>query len=68
MNQKGSIKSKITIYIFGNPLLDFDNLPIKLLPELKKEFPEIKFTVMDPNENIKPINKELVVIRHSYGD
>jgi Ni,Fe-hydrogenase maturation factor len=53
---------KKTIHIFGNPLLDFDNLPLKLLPELKKLFPEIIFLVSDPNENLKPVNKELVII------
>lgn len=53
---------KKTIYIFGNPLLDFDNLPIKLLPKLKKEFPNFNFIHLDPNENIKPINKELIII------
>ncbi len=53
---------KKTIHVFGNPLLDFDNLPIKLLPELKKEFPKFNFIHLDPNENIKPINKELIII------
>ncbi len=53
---------KTIIYIFGNPLLDFDNLPIKLAPKLKKQFPQIDFIIMDPNENIKPINKELIII------
>ncbi len=53
---------KKKIYIFGNPLLSFDNLPLKLIPELKKEFPQIYFVVKDPNENLKPINKELIII------
>jgi Ni,Fe-hydrogenase maturation factor len=53
---------KKTVYIFGNPLLDFDNLPIRLAPKLKKMFPEIDFVIADPNENLKPINKELVII------
>jgi Ni,Fe-hydrogenase maturation factor len=45
---------KQTIYIFGNELLDFDNLPIKLAPKLKKLFPGINFIIQDPTENIKP--------------
>lgn len=53
---------KKTIFIFGNPLLDFDSLPIRLKPELEKKFPEIIFHEMDPNENLKPINKELLII------
>ena len=50
------------IYIFGNPLLKEDSLPIKLAPELKKKFPEIDFVVTDPNENLKPENSELYII------
>lgn len=38
------------IFVFGNPDLDFDSLPLRLLPELKKRFPEIKFVIKDPNE------------------
>ncbi len=54
---------KTTIYIFGNELLDFDNLPIKLVPELKKNFPDINFIIQDPNENTKPSKDgELVII------
>lgn len=53
---------KKTIHIFGNPLLDFDNLPIKLAPKLRKIFPEIDFIIADPNENLEPINKELIII------
>lgn len=50
------------IYIFGNPLLDFDNLPLKLAPKLKKKFPEINFIIADPSENIEPIDGELIII------
>jgi len=52
-----------TIHIFGNPLLDFDNLPIKLANELRKKFSDIDFIIQDPNENIKPSSKgELLII------
>lgn len=51
-----------TIHIFGNPLLDFDNLPLKLAPKLKKLFPEIDFVITDPSENINPIDDELIII------
>ncbi len=59
-------KRKI-IYIFGNPMLDFDNLPLKLAPQLKKIFPEIDFMIADPNENLKPVNRELVIIDSVEG-
>jgi hypothetical protein len=53
---------KKIIHIFGNILLPFDSLPLKLQPELQKALPEIDFVISDPNENIKPVNKELVII------
>ncbi len=57
-----------TIYIFGNPLLNFDNLPIKLAPELQKKFPDINFIIQDPNENIKPsADGELIIIDTVVG-
>lgn len=53
---------KKTIHIFGNPLLDFDNLPIKLAPKLRKLFPEINFVIADPSENLEPIDGGLFII------
>lgn len=53
---------KKTIHIFGNPLLDLDNLPLKLLPKLQKLFPEVNLIVADPAENLKPTDGELIII------
>jgi Ni,Fe-hydrogenase maturation factor len=53
---------KKTIHIFGNPILDFDNLPLKIAPKLEKLFPEINFIITDPSENLKPIDGELIII------
>ena len=51
------------IYVFGNPLAKEDNLPIKLLPKLKKLFPKIEFEIADPNENFPPEEeKDLVIL------
>ncbi len=61
------MKEKIKTYIFGNPLLSFDSIPIKLIPELKNRFPQIDFIQKDPNENLKPDNKELVIIDTVMG-
>ncbi|MFH0830308.1 MAG: hypothetical protein V1887_04070 [Candidatus Aenigmatarchaeota archaeon] len=36
------------VLVFGNPLLEEDNLPLRLLPALKKEFPGIDFEEADP--------------------
>ncbi|MGD0328688.1 MAG: hypothetical protein ABSB00_03215 [Minisyncoccia bacterium] len=38
------------IYVFGNPDLPADSLPLKILPELKKRFPQLQFAVKDPHE------------------
>src|SRR3989338_10169531 len=38
------------IYVFGNPDLQDDSVPHKILPELKKMFPHITFIPTDPNE------------------
>lgn len=37
------------ITVFGNPDLEIDNLPIRLLPRLREAFPEVEFEVEDPN-------------------
>ncbi|OGK25889.1 hypothetical protein A3A46_02545 [Candidatus Roizmanbacteria bacterium RIFCSPLOWO2_01_FULL_37_13] len=51
------------IYVFGNLLVKEDNLPIKILPKLKKLFPEIQFEIADPNENFPPEEeKDLVIL------
>ena len=54
--------NKKTIYIFGNSILESDNLPIQLKPDLERKFPEYNFIIADPNENLKPKNKELTII------
>jgi hypothetical protein len=50
---------KMQIYVFGNEDLEMDSLPLKILPDLKKVFPEIDFIVKDPNEeweNVEELN------------
>lgn len=61
------MNSKKKIYIFGNPLLPFDNMPNKLAPELERAFPKIDFIIADPNENLKPENGKLVIIDTVIG-
>ena len=43
-------------------MLDFDNLPLKLAPKLRKIFPEIDFVIIDPSENLEPIDDALIII------
>lgn len=40
----------MTIFVFGNPDLDFDSLPLKILPRLRERFSDIQFITVDPNE------------------
>jgi len=57
----------MTIYLFGNPILKQDSLPLKLLLKLKKRFPQIKFVVKDPTENWTENEKEIVIIDTVMG-
>ncbi|MCL5004497.1 MAG: hypothetical protein M1170_00950 [Patescibacteria group bacterium] len=56
----------MTIYVFGNPETKNDSLPLKILPELQKKFPEIKFEIKDPNEEWE-IPEELTIIDTVLG-
>ncbi len=56
------------IYVFGNLLVKQDSYPLKILPNLKKTFSQIKFTVVDPNENFPSKNeKDLIILDTVLG-
>lgn len=38
------------IFVFGNPDLPSDSLPLRILPRLKERFPKISFEIKDPHE------------------
>lgn len=50
------------IYVFGNLLVKEDSAALKILPQLKKLFPQITFKVVDPNENFPPKNERQLII------
>ena len=50
------------ILVFGNPLVEKDNLVLKMLPELRKRFPEIEFEEVDPTEGLEKHGKDLVIL------
>ena len=50
------------IYVFGNPLVEEDSVPLIILPQLKKQFPDIDFIVVDPNENFPPKGERNLII------
>jgi Ni,Fe-hydrogenase maturation factor len=51
----------MTIFVFGNSDLSFDSLPLRILPKLREEFPNIQFEVKDPNEEWD-IPEELIIL------
>lgn len=54
------------IYVFGNTDLDCDSLPFRILPQLKKKFPNIEFHVKDPNEEWN-INENFIILDTVHG-
>jgi len=50
-----------TIYVFGNPLVKEDSLPLKLADSLRKEFPELDFKEFDTVEDLI-LEKELHIL------
>jgi len=38
------------MYVFGNPVVKEDSLPLRILPRLRKRFPQIEFVTADPTE------------------
>lgn len=50
------------IYVFGNPLVEEDSAPLIILPQLKIQFPDIDFIVIDPNENFPPKDERDLII------
>ncbi|MFH1188525.1 MAG: hypothetical protein V1652_01620 [bacterium] len=49
------------VFIFGNPDIEKDSLPVRILPKLKQQLPTITFILKDPNEEWE-IPDELVII------
>ncbi len=54
------------VYLFGNPDLEMDSLPLQLLPKLREQFPDITFTVLDPNEEWD-VERDMVIIDTVVG-
>ncbi len=55
------------ILISGNHLVDEDNLALKILPELKRIFPEIVFREFDPNENLEDLEGNITILDVAKG-
>lgn len=50
------------ILVFGNPLVGKDSLVLRILPELRKKFPEIEFEEVEPTEGLEKHGKNLVIL------
>lgn len=50
------------VWIFGNPDVEEDSLPVRLLPHLQKKFPKVKFTLQDPLDEWTMPKDRLVIV------
>ena len=39
------------VFVFGNPELPADSLPLRMLPSLREQFPDVIFRFLDPHQN-----------------
>ena len=51
----------MTVFVFGNPDLASDSLPLRLIPALRQEFPDVHFVIRDPTEDWDT-PQELIII------
>ena len=49
------------VFVFGNPDIEIDSLPVKLLPALKETFPDVEFVALDPNE-VWDVPEDMIVV------
>ncbi|KPJ85001.1 hypothetical protein AMJ57_04675 [Parcubacteria bacterium SG8_24] len=54
------------VFVFGNPEIAIDSLPLRLLPRLRRLFPQTDFVDVDPNEDWD-IPEEMTVIDTVIG-
>jgi len=54
--------TKLKILVFGNKLLRNDRLPITMIDELQKEFPDIEFQEFDTVEDLHKEGKSLYIL------
>ena len=54
------------VWLFGNPDLPLDSLPIRLAPRLAKELPQFSFKIQDPLDEW-PTQERLIIIDTVMG-
>jgi len=55
------------ILVFGNPLVEEDNLILRILPKLREQHPGIEFIHLDPTENLEQYGPNLNIIDVVHG-
>jgi Ni,Fe-hydrogenase maturation factor len=55
------------IFVFGNPLISKDSVALKVLPELRAEFPEIEFIEFDTAELLEEFGDDLIILDSVVG-
>ncbi len=55
------------VLVFGNPVLAIDSMPLLLMPDLRKMFPNIEFKDFDPNDNLEEEGRSLNIIDTVQG-
>lgn len=50
-----------TVFVFGNPDVPGDSLPVRIAPALRRAFPDVRFEPKDPNEEWD-VPEEMTVI------
>jgi len=50
------------VLVFGNPLVEKDAICLRILPDLKKRFPEIVFVEFDAVEDLEKEGSDLIIL------
>ena len=55
------------VLVFGNPLIEEDSIALRLIPLLKKRFPEVEFKESDPTEDLEKEGRDLLIMDAAKG-
>ena len=50
------------VYVFGNPDLEQDSLPVRVVPQLQRVRPDCKFHLRDPLEDWDDVPDPLIIV------
>jgi len=60
-------EKKRQILVFGNPLVPSDSLALRILPALRKKFPQIDFIELDGIDDLQDYGRDLVILDVAKG-